>query len=406
MGQDRVTELYIEGLRSIAHLTLPLGGLKVLIGENGSGKSSVVEACEILRRASTPSFLDDLNAIHGGLFNLLRDGTAELRLGVRVEGGGEPLRYRVTVAQVGGLGQSQITSELLDLGPYPDQSAPLKLIQRGRDGAKVYQPGELRPVAVEPAQTVLAAVGLFSPHPGISRMRAALETIEVHLPFEVLPTWAARAHDRRSAMRTPMHLQPAGRLDRLGVNIANAYYSLRMEFDEEHWNITMDYVRLGLGDHVESVNTRVDPGGGAIALWLKLKNRDRQIPASALADGALAYLAFVALYRLRSSRSLLVFDEPDPHLHPALLARVIGFFEAMADGSPVLLTTHSDRLLDALREPTAAVRVCELDDLNAGTRVRALDPEALKAWLEEYRGVGELRSAGYLSSVMGPEEPA
>jgi predicted ATPase len=406
MGQDRVTELSVEGLRSIACLTLPLRGLTVLIGENGSGKSSIVEACEILRRASGPSFVGDLNAIHGGLFNLLRHGAPELRLGVCVEGGSEPtLRYRMAVAQVGGLGHAQVTSESLDLGPYPNMKEPLRLILRNRNGAKIYQPGGLQPVDVDPTQTLLASVGLFSPHPGISRMRAALESIEVHLPFEVLPTWAARDYNRPSAMRAPMTLQPAGRLDGLGANIANAYQTLRTEFGEEHWRTTMDYVRLGLGDQIETVNPRTDPGGGAIALWLKLANRDSQIPASALADGTLAYLAFVALYRLRAARTLLVFDEPDPHLHPALLARVIGFFEAMAKEVPVVLTTHSDRLLDVLSDPVEAVRVCELDDLDAGTRVRALDPEPLAAWLKEYRGVGELRSAGYLSSVMEPEQP-
>ena len=237
------------------------------------------------------------------------------------------------------------------------------------------------------------------------RMQRALASIEVHLPFDVFPAWAARAHNRPSAMRGSMLLQPTDHLDRLGGNIANAYHSLRVEHDDEHWRTTMDYVRLGLGDRVESVNTRADASGGSIALWLKIKHRDAQIPAAGLSDGTLAYLAFVALYRLRPARSLLVFDEPDLHLHPAMLARVSGFFEAMAADGPVVITTHSDRLLDTLRDPAAVVRVCELEEPEATTRVRALDREALSAWLDEYRGVGELRSAGYLHTVLRSEEP-
>ncbi|HSO00692.1 MAG TPA: AAA family ATPase, partial [Candidatus Nanopelagicales bacterium] len=332
MGQDRITEITIEGLRSIARLSLPLRGLTVLIGENGSGKSSIVEACEILRRASRADFLGALNNIHAGLFNLLRDGATELKLGIRVENsdGDPPLRYRLTIAQPS-LGHSQITEEHLELGTAADQSGPLRLMHRSIKGRSwIYRPAGDQPIAADQEGTVLSAMGLFPPDPGFSRMRTALENIEVHLPFEVLPSWAARAHDRRSAMRTPTLLQPAERLERLGGNIANVYQTLRMEFGEEHWRTTMDYVRLGLGDHIESVNTRVDPGGGAIGLWVKLRDRERQLPASALADGVLTYLAFVALYRLRSARSLLVFDEPDPHLHPALLSRVIGLFEAMA----------------------------------------------------------------------------
>src|SRR5690606_29977862 len=150
--------------------------------------------------------------------------------------------------------------------------------------------------------------GPTPPHPAIARMRTALEHIEGHLPCEMLPALAADAHSRHSSMRATMNLAHAGRLGLLGSNLASAYRTLRPEFAEAHWGTTMDYVRLGLGDEIDSVNTRVDPGGGAIGLWIKLRGRDRQIPASALSDGTLAYLAFVALYRLRAPRSLLVFD--------------------------------------------------------------------------------------------------
>ncbi|MFL5356783.1 AAA family ATPase [Archangium sp.] len=52
-----ITELRIEGLRTIEKLHLKLDGLTVLIGENGSGKSSIIEACELLRRATSERFL-------------------------------------------------------------------------------------------------------------------------------------------------------------------------------------------------------------------------------------------------------------------------------------------------------------------------------------------------------------
>jgi predicted ATPase len=399
--RDRITEITIEGLRCIEHLSLPLRGLTVLIGENGSGKSSIVEACEILRRVPAAGFYSDLMQIHGGPHTLLRHGAGRLQLGVFVEGDGTdpPLRYEISMIPSGPPGFGGLTLD--------ERFTQADGVIFERHGGDLHVPvGDVAPRLGYPADPLMSQyAGSPSSRSSFMRMQLALASIEVHLPFDILPMWAARAHARPSVMRGTMLLQPTDHLDRFGGNIANAYHSLRVEHDDEHWRTTMDYVRLGLGDRVESVNTRADASGGSVALWLKVRNRDAQIPAAGLSDGTLAYLAFVALYRLRRPRSLFVFDEPDLHLHPAMLARVTGFFEAMAADGPVVITTHSDRLLDTLRDPAAVVRVCELEEPEAATRVRALDRDALSAWLEEYRGVGELRSAGYLHAAMESEEP-
>jgi predicted ATPase/nucleoside phosphorylase len=403
--RDRIAEIRVNGLRTIERLTLPLRGLTVLIGENGTGKSSLIEACEILRRASGPQIFTELHGVHGGLFNLLRDGAQELRLAARVEGDEPILDYEITFAFEGT--STVIAGERLRIEPHEGAPEPINLIDRGREGARIFDSENQKMIPIGPTQSVLGSAGLFSPHPAITRMKDALADIEVHVAFEVLPLWVSRAHDRRSTARTSIPIEQTNRLSCLGDNLANAYHALRINFSEEHWQTTMEYVRLGLGDDVESIDTRVDEGGGAIALWLKRRNRDRRLPASALSDGALAYLSFVALLRLNpTGRTLLAFDEPELHLHPALLVRVVDFFETLAEAHPVLVATQSDRLLDVLRDPARSVRVCEIDGEQHATRLRELDPDALKEWLEEYRGLGDLRGAGYLSTVLKSEESA
>ncbi|MCU0694257.1 MAG: ATP-binding protein, partial [Polyangiaceae bacterium] len=51
---DRILALRIRNVRTLREVDLPLSGMTVLVGENGTGKSSSLEACEILRRAAGP----------------------------------------------------------------------------------------------------------------------------------------------------------------------------------------------------------------------------------------------------------------------------------------------------------------------------------------------------------------
>lgn len=65
MSARLVEMMRIRGLRTLADVTLPLRGLTVLIGDNGSGKSSILEAFRIARpgdRRRTHHERDDLRA--------------------------------------------------------------------------------------------------------------------------------------------------------------------------------------------------------------------------------------------------------------------------------------------------------------------------------------------------------
>jgi predicted ATPase len=101
---------------------------------------------------------------------------------------------------------------------------------------------------------------------------------------------------------------------------------------------------------------------------------------------------------LGEGRAALVVDEPEQHLHPALLSRVVDMLEAASSTAPVVVATHSDRVLDALSDPERQVVLCELDSRRA-MHVRAPSPERLAEWLERYRGIGSVLAEGYQAQV-------
>ncbi|MEP7122984.1 MAG: AAA family ATPase [Byssovorax sp.] len=405
MATNRITRIRVQGLRTLADVTLDLDGLTVLIGDNGSGKSSLIEACEILRRAAGESFTSEVQKIHGGAAGLFRFGATQLRLSVRLAGGSWPLEYSFAIRE-GGL----IDSERFGLARFENAdedeewAAEVPKVVLKRNGETFsYLVDDAKGIwvdkPIDPGQLALTSFGKFAPHPMIQEVIDALRGLDVQLPFDTTARWAQRERGMQSLLRGSTTIEPADSLSRFGGNLASAFNSLRNEFSEAHWRETMDYVRLGLGQDVESINTRADPGGGVIALRLKYAGLDAQIPSFNLSDGMLAYLCFVALYRLNTKKSLIAFDEPETHLHPELLMRVLGFFEEMAKDRPVLLTTHSDRLLDGLSDPARSVVLCELDERRA-TRLVRPDADALREWLKDYRGLGDVRSAGHAASVM------
>jgi len=82
--------------------------------------------------------------------------------------------------------------------------------------------------------------------------------------------------------------------------------------------------------------------------------------------------------------------------------RVLDFFEALVGEHPVLLATHSDRLLDGLSDPAESAILCELDE-NRQTVTKRPDKSQLEQWLKRYRGLGDIRAEGHESSVMTRE---
>lgn len=435
-----ITELRIEGLRTIEKLRLKLDGLTVLIGENGSGKSSIIEVCELLRRATSERFLDEFYSIHGGLTALLRQGAPKLVLGVTVRPDERDSRelftfveYDLTLSPSGSFASLQeevrfkrrrsASHSKSARKPRSAKSARpqaaghgLEMAAQQIEGAVIVHTDGASNESYAVFDAIDAGTTLLSHRGGygeklsgalaIRVIATALRDIHVHLPFEVMPAWAARALDRKSALRTPAPLAPANRLEKLGLNLANAFHALKNNYSAEEWQRTLGYIRLGLGEDIEDISTLADPGGGSIGLSLKRKNLDRQIPASQLSDGMLSYLAFVALFRLQGSKpSLVALDEPDLHLHSRLLMRVLDMFAAMARDFPVLVTTHSDRLLDGLSDPARSVVLCDLDEHQA-TRLYRPEPRVLEKWLERYRGLGDLRGAGHEASVLTRKERA
>ena len=389
-------------------IDLPMGPLTVLIGPNGSGKSNFIEAISLFQAA--PRGIGEPISRMGGIREWLWKGpdaphaiTLEAKVDFPLRG---LLRHSLTLTDQGGA-----------LVVADERVEPTEVHSDERDGQSYYRPPKDKQAALEMANANAEAmsksknvsVGKWSAPLMVARYRPG--AIEFASEFE--PGQSLLSHSALPDYRALWHLKEQYTRIRLyrnwsfgpGANIrqpCNAH--ARSDFlDEGAENLPLVLSQLhgshkkkllsALGklfDGIIDVNCPVT--GGTVALFLE-EEGDRSIPASRLSDGTLRYLSLLAVLLHPDPPPLICIEEPELGLHPDLLPTLSDLMCEASKRSQVIVTTHSDVLVDALTDRPESVVVCEKHD--GQTEMRRLDKNDLATWLEKYR-LGDLWTSGEL----------
>jgi predicted ATPase len=89
-------------------------------------------------------------------------------------------------------------------------------------------------------------------------------------------------------------------------------------------------------------------------------------------------------------------EEPELGLHPDVLPTLAELLKEASRRMQIIVTTHSDVLVDALTDRPEAVLVADKTD--EGTALTRLDGTKLKPWLEKYR-LGQLWTRGEIGGT-------
>lgn len=95
--------------------------------------------------------------------------------------------------------------------------------------------------------------------------------------------------------------------------------------------------------------------------------------------------------------SLICIEEPEIGLHPEAIQIVAEALVEASERTQLIVTTHSEALIDALSERPEDVLVTERD-FNNSTQFRRLDRQHLSSWLERYT-LGALWRKGELGGT-------
>jgi predicted ATPase len=136
--------------------------------------------------------------------------------------------------------------------------------------------------------------------------------------------------------------------------------------------------------------------GGTVQVFFLESNFT--IPATRLSDGSLRYLCLLAILNDPEPPPLIGLEEPELGLHPDLLPKVADLLIAASQRTQLIVTTHSDILIDALSEQPESLVICEKH--KGSTTMRHLAREEVQPWLEKYR-LGQLWTRGQLGGTRG-----
>ena len=380
-------------------IDLSMEPLNVLIGPNGSGKSNFLEAISLFHAA--PRDIGEPISRMGGIREWLWKGpdtphsiTLESMVNYSM---GDMLRHSLTLTEQ--VGYLLVADERVE--PTGEHST------KDRYGRSYYRPSqdaqEPLEMAYVKAQTLLEPEKLEVKHrPGVVEFPIEFQPTESLLShsatIENFALWHLNQQYTRICLYRNWSFGPGANL-RLPCN-AHA----RSDFlDEGAENLPLVLSQLrgphkrkllnALGklfDGIVDVNCPVT--GGTVALFLE-EEGDRSIPASRLSDGTLRYLRLLAVLLHPDPPDLICIEEPELGLHPDLLPTLSDLMCEASKRCQVIVTTHSDVLVDALTDKPESVVVCEKHD--AQTEMRRLDKNDLAKWLKQYR-LGDLWTSGEL----------
>ena len=393
-------KLKLSGLLSFGPdgIDLPMERLNVLIGPNGSGKSNLLEAISLLQAA--PRGISEPFSNAGGIRNWLWKGanrprsfTIEASVGFPPGG---TLRHLLTLTEWGG---------------YPivaEERVEPTVARSGRKEEPVY----CQPPQDEGVASKLARLDVPSPMDSagfrVHRRKGFVEFLGVSQADESLlcnassPVYSALSHLRERYRRIRLYRdwsfgpdaklrQPCSahaRSDFLGEGGENLPLVLSHLHGTARRKL-LDALRK-LFDGILDFQCPVT--GGTVALFLE-ESGDRSIPATRLSDGTLRYLCLLAVLLHPEPPSLIGIEEPELGLHPDLLPALADLLVDASERTQLVVTTHSDVLVDALTERPESIVVCEKHDGKTG--MQRLDKADLAKWLEDYR-LGDLWTSGEL----------
>ncbi len=324
----RLTSLTLHGYRLFHEFrAAPLSELEVLVGANGTGKSTLFEFLRFLRDSMQGEIPPQIvkGAVGQQIFN--RPDAPQFQWKIEIE---DSLRYEGGI--LGPLGQVRILSENI-------QRENLSYLEVTNTYQHFIEPrtenrSEIRRAVKASKQNILLLSLASDPE-----MQTLYELRDYFLQWRFYSGFSV-AIDK---LHTPVPIEQTPLLNEDGGNLSAVLHFLFTE----HRPIFAELENLlaSVVPNFEYMTVKARGAPGHILAFWKEKGVDVELSLADLSDGTLRLLCWAVLALQPNPPSLICIDEPDQGIHPRVLPSLVGLFEKASQRTQIFLATHNSYLL-------------------------------------------------------------
>jgi predicted ATPase len=349
--------LAVSNYRSLQELVVPMGPLNLVVGDNGSGKSSLYRALRLLADTARQGVAPAL-AREGGLGSVLWAGPEELSRGMHrgeVPVQGTATRHQSVALRLGFAGEDfgyavdlgypvphqsmfsldpQIKCECLWAGPFLRSSNVLVERRGGLVRRREGRGWDVVETQLSPFESLFSQIADPQRMPEVLRLRETLRGWRFYDHFRT--DHDAPARQAWLATRTPV-------LSHDGHDLAAAWQTIVETGDASALHMALD-------DAFPGAQVQIDEYDGSLTLRFHQPGLLRPLRAAELSDGTLRYLLLIAALHTPRPPPLMVLNEPETSLHPDLLPALGRLIISAATRSQLWTVSHASRLIATLRE--------------------------------------------------------
>lgn len=366
-------------------MALELRPLNILIGPNGSGKSNLIEAISLMR--STPKDHRVILRKGGGAAEWIHKAHSDEAAFIHLEFI-QPELIKLDEQEVrphsSHVLQFRVTQQLCQIVEETIRHEAHNFISKSKpDRTIILRSGDRTLTSLEDSDlSILAQRRDPERYPEFTWLSSTYEKIRIYREW---------SFGRNAVFRDPQKADL--RNDTLEEDFSNL--GLFLNRIRTKFPAAKKAILNGLRDLYGGIDDfDVSIEGGTVQVFFTEGNF--VIPATRLSDGTLRYLCLLAILCNPEPPPLTCIEEPELGLHPDILPKLADLLREASTRGQLIVTTHSDILIDAMSKTPEVVVVCSKEE--GETRMERLKADDLKEWLTKYR-LGQLWMKGQIGGT-------